>query len=130
MPLAMVAPPSTLALIEEMLWPFLYFYSVNTIIDKAHLIGPSLLATDNAELASSTNTTRLSRVMIRSSRTTPQQCRICAHHGPYPLPISEWTVEWQKTMNKKQQGPRGYFQGSLQKHQRCMAPLMLETNKA
>ena len=32
MPLAMVAPPSTLALIEEMLWPFLYFYSVNTLI--------------------------------------------------------------------------------------------------
>ena len=29
MPLAMVAPPSTLALIEEMLWPFLYFYSVS-----------------------------------------------------------------------------------------------------
>ena len=126
----MVAPPSTLALIEEMLWPFLYFYSVITFIDKAHLISPSLLATDNAKLASSTNTTRLSRVMIRSSRTTPQHCRTRTHHGSYPLPISECTVEWQKTMNKKQQQPRGYIRGSLQKHQRCMAPLVLETNKA
>ena len=61
MPFAMVAPPSTLALIEEMLWPFLYFYSVSTHWKEANLIGPSLLATDDTELTSSANTTRLSK---------------------------------------------------------------------
>ena len=59
-PLAMVAPPSTLALMEEMLCPFLYFYTVTHFTSAKYLIGPTLLATDNTQLASSTNTTRFS----------------------------------------------------------------------
>ena len=84
MPLAMVAPPSTLALIEEMLWPFLYFYSVITFIDKAHLISPSLLATDNAKLASSTNTTRFTKTSVRNrspderDQGTTKSSRFCS----------------------------------------------------
>ena len=91
MPLAMVAPPSTLALIEEMLWPFLYFYSVNTFIDKANLIGPSLLATDNAKLASSTNTTRLTKISVRN-RSPDERDQRTTKSSPFcsslPLPFT------------------------------------------
>ena len=59
-PLAIVAPPSTLALMEEMLCPFLYFYTVRRLTSANYLIGPTLLATDNTQLTSSTNTTRFS----------------------------------------------------------------------
>ena len=42
-----------------MLWPFLYFYAIRNRRVRENLIGPSLLATDNTKLTSSTNTTRL-----------------------------------------------------------------------
>ena len=65
-PLAMVAPPSTLALMEEMLCPFLYFYTVTHFTSAKYLIGPTLLATDNTQLASSTNTTRFTIFNVRN----------------------------------------------------------------
>ena len=77
MPFAMVAPPSTLALIEEMLWPFLYFYSVSNPINRAYLIGPSFLATDDTKLASSTNTTRLTKNDVRMPRPHHNDNRVC-----------------------------------------------------
>ena len=56
----MVAPPSTLALMEEMLCPFLYFYTVRLATTANYLIGPTLLTADHTQLTSSTNTTRFS----------------------------------------------------------------------
>ena len=65
-PLAMVAPPSTLALIEEMLCPFLYFYTVRLATTANYLIGPTLLTTDHTQFTSSTNTTRFTIINVRN----------------------------------------------------------------
>ena len=59
-PFAIVAPPRTLALIEEMLCPFLYFYTLTCLARREYLISPTLLTTNNTQLTSSTNTTRFS----------------------------------------------------------------------
>ena len=65
-PLAMVAPPSTLALIEEMLCPFLYFYILFRRDTQDYLIGPTLLTTDHTKFTSSTNTTRFTIFNVRN----------------------------------------------------------------